>query len=80
MDLCLLCNLTIVDDKNPSNQQELEEIIEEEEVLDREEILARCREALSEQEKLKTQNQHLQHKLAEYLARKKVGPCNQSNY
>lgn len=41
-------------------------------MLDREEILARCREALSEQEKLKTQNQHLQHKLAEYLARKKV--------
>lgn len=62
------------DNRSPSNQQELEEIIEEEEekVLDREEILARCQEALSEQEKLKTQNQHLQHKLAEYLARKKV--------
>ena len=64
--------VTIVDDRSPSNQQELQEIVEEEEVLDREEILARCREALSEQEKLKTQNQHLQHKLAEYLARKKV--------
>ena len=60
-----------VDDNQP-DQQELQEIIEEEEVLDRDEILARCREALSEQEKLKTQNQHLQHKLAEYLARKKV--------
>ena len=67
--------LIIVDDKSPSNQQELEEIIEEEEVLDREEILARCRGALSEQEKLKTQNQNLQHKLAEYLARKKVQLC-----
>lgn len=66
-----LC-LSAVDERTPSNQQELEEIIEEEEVLDREDILSRCREALSEQEKLKSQNQHLQHKLAEYLARKKV--------
>ena len=63
--------LSAVDERTPSNQQELDEIIEEE-VLDREEILSRCREALSEQEKLKSQNQHLQHKLAEYLARKKV--------
>ena len=65
--------VSTLDERTPSAQQELEEIIEEEEVLDREEILSRCREAVSEQEKLKTQNQHLQHKLAEYLARKKVG-------
>ena len=41
-------------------------------MLDRDEILARCRDALAEQEKLRSQNQHLQHKLAEYLAYKKV--------
>lgn len=70
--LTFLHGIINVGDRSPSNQQELQEIIEEEEVLDREEILSRCREALSEQEKLKTQNQHLQHKLAEYLARKKV--------
>lgn len=66
--------ICVDDSTSPSNQQELQEIIEEEEeeILDREEVLARCREALSEQEKLRTQNQHLQHKLAEYLARKKV--------
>ena len=72
MVIIILYTLLIVDNNNPPNQQELQEMIEEEEILDREEILARCREALSEQEKLKTQNHHLQHKLAEYLARKKV--------
>ena len=41
-------------------------------MLDRDEIVSRCRDALAEQEKLRTQNQHLQHKLAEYLACKKV--------
>ncbi|XP_065900089.1 cilia- and flagella-associated protein 184-like [Dysidea avara] len=54
-----------------ASSTQLEEIIEEE-VLDRDEIVSRCRDALAEQEKLRTQNQHLQHKLAEYLACKKV--------
>ena len=56
----------------------LEDIVEEEEEelveVDREELLAETKEALQEQERLQALNAQLQHKIAEYLARKKV-PC-----
>ena len=52
-----------------------EEEEEEEEVVDKEELLERCRAALGEQERLHSLNTQLQHKIAEYLARKKVCVC-----
>lgn len=48
---------------------------EEQEPVDREELLAATKEVLLEQERLKTLSAQLQHKIAEYLAKKKVCAC-----
>ena len=49
-----------------------EPVVEEELGLSREELLAHLREALATQEQLKARNAQYQHKIAEYLAKKKV--------
>lgn len=52
------------------------ECLEEEVGMSREEIIAHLREALATQEQLKAVNAQYQHKIAEYLAKKKVcTPC-----